>query len=303
MAIEKYDFSREFEFTGKQGWTIETPSRLFRVGIDKIEFSREILVNDRCNNRHTILKLSGATGEYYEGIDHSEIILMLDDFERTNGVSGEKIILVNVDEHDDMESLIDHEGQWYKPNTVNEGNCICKAAKLNLCNSKIGLHWIFRRVNGDMALGGPDIELPETENFWIIDNFYDTGLRMHLLEFDAIATDKKCVRAMKKLFALKEKGFLIATSIDFDAGRQRDDNDYVDPDWETKLFPDEKYDRDLASTEWLLELCRNSATVMTFHSSYRYCDPAYAEDQGERFRHLCLNGYRANLPHLAGEVK
>ena len=142
------EFFKESEELEKTSWTIETPSRLLRVGVDKIKFIERkawqlnlpLAEKNWLAENQEIIKLICPTGVYYEGLDHSEIVLILIDFEKTYGVSGEKIVLVNVDEHNDIRSIIDYNGQFHKPKTVDIVNCIGKTAELGLCNPNAGLY-------------------------------------------------------------------------------------------------------------------------------------------------------------------
>lgn len=255
------------------GWEVQTPNRPEHKIPRILDVTHEEDTSSKTNLlERSLIRVKGPTGLYYEGLDHSEAILALNDFMLTEHVSGDKIVLVNIDAHDDIEQGV------FTPGKVRLNTWIRAANVLGFFNNIQGVHYIFRRYD-DIFAPNPDTDASIESSFGI-QNGEATGVRVVMINFDTVESDIECKAIFDRLLDLKNQGYHIVTSIDADAGLLTGEG--------------ESYYRDLTDISkfpWLGKLYQTSSAVMYFHSP-GYSPKEYSSKTGIALQGLHSVGYQ-----------
>jgi hypothetical protein len=182
---------------GKDQLQIHTPNRPGGRNPRITELQRARVNRELAASK--IFCLPGPTGLFYEGVDHSEAIIMLEDFMMRTGTKGSDIALANMDSHDDIL-------QWvYRPDHVFLGSWIRSAHKLGYFNKDVGLYYVFRR-------SGEFMDLAPEENFAVYGDYgkmppsnMSTGIKTILMDFDAVATDEAAKLLLKHCYHISKR--------------------------------------------------------------------------------------------------
>jgi hypothetical protein len=217
----------------------------------------KLLGEDFLDANTEIIKIRSGNRLYYEGLDHAEAMLAMQDLRQEDD---RPILLVNIDFHDDMNS---HMGD-----DLNNGNWIKYADKLN---------WLYRKGNSRSQVVQVRRSWPFNSR---IDNYRETGIDVREVSIDGlVGTDgmseiyaESATKACDFLKTIKRSNkYQIVVTVDLDAGKI------------SKLERIRPPEVDLYENKALQELYKTADSVMVFHSP-EYTDDDYANGQGKKFR-------------------
>lgn len=235
------------------------------------------LLDDRrsvedCVGKGEIALINGPTGSYYETQHHIYALDILRDFIVRKDIDPRRIILVNIDDHQDVVSSYHHglhppdSSDWI--NAAQAEGLYNNNDRSGYSDTGAGVIW-FARIDHD-----PSSETVK-EPFHMYLPYRSSDVNLTAIDFGKIELSDEASQLLIALLSAKDQGYILAVSIDFDAGAG------------VRTLPT---DCDLSNERWLVSLRRSADLVMSFRSP-GFTKLGYARSQSLNFVNQHVNGY------------
>ena len=116
---------------------------------------------------------------YYEGLDHSEFVPMIEDFMEATGVGGGKIVVVNLDTHSDIASS-DIKDNGFNPSLVKLSTWLRSVDHYHYLNESEGVFWVYNTP----------VELSSGNNGNVIKRYENKGINVRKAHISSLIQRK-----------------------------------------------------------------------------------------------------------------
>lgn len=216
-----------------------------------------------------IALVNGPTGLYYEALEHHRALDMLEDWIAKKGINPDRVILVNVDEHQDVSSIHNPQHPPSISNWINHAVDRGLVSNENR-NDKTGAGVIWY-THVDHDDNPQTLKVPYHEYL----PYRSSDVNLTVVDFTKMLLSADANILYWKLIESKRKGYYLALSVDFDAG---------------KGIRTRPTDVDLSQESWLISLRKCADIVMGIRSP-GYTKEDYAREQSCAFVKQHRGGY------------